>query len=109
MRYTNTGFGPSRPNIRNSCPELGRTECSDLLSCRIVPSRGVRADLKSYLRHLSEGFTLSSSGGRSSFVPSGVDSCPELGVHEILYFRSEEKASSRFVSKSADILEDFGD
>ncbi|MED6217048.1 hypothetical protein PIB30_014033 [Stylosanthes scabra] len=68
-----------RPNIGNSCPELGRTECSDLPSCRIAPSRGVRADLKSYLHRLGEEVALSSSGGGSSFGPSCVASCPELG------------------------------
>ncbi|MED6146382.1 hypothetical protein PIB30_033993 [Stylosanthes scabra] len=36
------GFGPSRPNIRNSCPELGKADVFDIpgfTSCQACPER----------------------------------------------------------------------
>ncbi|MED6130627.1 hypothetical protein PIB30_002744 [Stylosanthes scabra] len=72
---------------------------SELPNC---PESRRAGRLKGYIRRLGEEVALSSSSGRSSFGPSCVDSCPELEVHEILYFRSKEKTSSRSASKSAD-------
>ncbi|MED6197573.1 hypothetical protein PIB30_057707 [Stylosanthes scabra] len=73
--YIVRGFGPSGPNIRNSCPELGKAGVSDVpgfASCQACPEcRGVVMPIGEnfFWKFLKIPFSLHNSIAVSSFYP----------------------------------------